>query len=66
MDRRLWQIGAYGLASFNCGGSVLVVDRCLWIGACESASFNRGGLVLGLTSDREWKEEFQMGNGDRV
>ena len=44
---------------------MFVVDRCLWIGACESASFNRGGLVLGLTSDREWKEEFQMGNGER-
>ena len=39
------------------------VDRHLWrIGVCGLVSFNHGGSA----SDREWREEFQMGNGERV
>ena len=43
------------------------VDRHLWqIGVCGSVSFNHGGSAPGSVSDREWREEFQMGNGERV
>ena len=37
----------FGSTGKNLCGSVLVVNRCLWIGACGSTSFNHSGLMLG-------------------